>query len=104
VLTQQIGLPPIVGTLTDLGAVLTFFSCFLACITAAARVLFLMGRHGALHSFFGEAHEANQTPHRAVLLTSLAAFIPAVIMAAQGINMFDIYGLIGTVATHAFVT
>ena len=53
-----------------------FFSCFLACITAAARVLFLMGRHGALHSVLGEAHEENQTPHRAVLLSSIAAFCP----------------------------
>ena len=69
VLAQQVGLPPLVGTLTDLGAVVTFFSCFLACITAAARVLFLMGRHGALHSVLGEAHEENQTPHRAVLLS-----------------------------------
>ena len=68
VLAQKAGLPPLVGTLTDLGAVLSFFSCFLACITAAARVLFLMGRHGALHSVLGEAHEENQTPHRAVLL------------------------------------
>jgi amino acid transporter len=104
VLAQQIGLPPIVGTLTDLGAVVTFFSCFLACITAAARVLFLMGRHGALHSVLGEAHEENQTPHRAVLLSSIAAFLPAAIMTLRGLNLFDIYGLIGTLATFGFVT
>jgi len=104
VLAHKAGLPPIVGTLTDLGAVLTFFSCFLACITAAARVLFLMGRHGALHSVFGEAHAENQTPHRAVLVTSIAAFLPAAIMAMRGMGMFDIYGLAGTVATLGFVT
>jgi amino acid transporter len=104
VLTQQVGLPPIMGTLTDLGAVVTFFSCFLACITAAARVLFLMGRHGALHSVLGEAHAANQTPHRAVLLSSIAAFLPAGIMTLLGLNLFDIYGLIGTLATFGFVT
>ena len=93
-----------IGTLTDLGAVVSFFSCFLACITAAARVLFLMGRNGALHSTFGEAHEENQTPHRAVLLTSIAAFLPAGIMTLRGMNLFDIYGLIGTLATFGFVT
>ena len=67
VLAQKVGLPPIVGTLTDLGAVVTFFSCFLACITAAARVLFLMGRNGALHSVLGEAHadESNPASRRA---------------------------------------
>jgi len=104
VLAQQVGLPPIVGTLTDVGAVVTFFSAFLACITAAARVLFLMGRHGALHSMFGEAHEENQTPHRAVLWTSVAAFLPAFIMTMRGMNLFEIYGLIGTLATFGFVT
>ncbi len=104
VLVQQIGLPPIMGTLTDLGAVVTFFSCFLACITASARVLFLMGRHGALHSVLGEAHEENQTPHRAVLLSSIAAFLPAGIMTLLGMNLFEIYGLIGTVSTFGFVT
>ncbi len=95
VLAQKAGFPALVGTLTDLGAVLSFFSCFLACITAAARVLFLMGRHGALHSMLGETHEANQTPHRAVLLSSIAAFLPAAIMTLRGVNLFDIYGLVG---------
>jgi amino acid transporter len=104
VLAQKAGLPPVVGTLTDLGAVLSFFSCFLACITAAARVLFLMGRHGALHSTLGEAHAENQTPHRAVLLSSIAAFLPAAIMSWRGMSLFDIYGLIGTLATFGFVT
>jgi amino acid transporter len=104
VLAGQLGLPPIVGTLTDLGAVLTFFSCFLACITAAARVLFLMSRHGALHSDLGQAHQENQTPHRAVLWSAVGAFLPAVVMTWRGISLFDIYGLLGTLATFGFVT
>ncbi len=104
VLAQKAGLPPLVGTLTDVGAVLSFFSCFLACITAAARLLFLMGRNGALHSELGEAHELNCTPHRAVLLSSIAAFVPAGIMTLRGISLFDIYGLLGTLATFGFVT
>jgi amino acid transporter len=104
VLARKAGLPTWVGTLTDLGAVLSFFSCFLACITAAARVLFLMGRSGALHAVLGETHSNNQTPHRAVLLSSVAAFVPAVIMTLRGVNLFDIYGLIGTLATFGFVT
>ncbi len=103
-LAHKAGLPPIFGTLTDLGAVVSFFSCFLACITAAARVLFLMSRHGALHSVLGKAHESNQTPHRAVLLTSVASFLPAAVLMMRGLNLFDIYGLIGTLATFGFVT
>ncbi len=104
VLARQIGLPPIAGTLTDLGGVVTFFSCFLGCITAGARVLFLMSRHGALHSVLGEAHGENQTPHRAVLWCSLAALVPAAALTLRGTNLFDIYGLLGTVATFGFVT
>jgi amino acid transporter len=104
VLTRQVGLPPLVGTLTDVGAVVTFFACFLACITASARVLFLMSRHGALHAVLGEAHEENQTPHRAVLWCSIAAFIPAAIMTQRGMDLFEIYGLLGTLATFGFVT
>jgi len=104
VLTRQVGLPPLVGTLTDVGAVVTFFACFLACITASARVLFLMSRHGALHSILGEAHEENQTPHRAVLWCSIAAFVPAAIMTQRGMDLFEIYGLLGTLATFGFVT
>ena len=104
VLAHQSGLPPIVGTLTDLGAVVSFFSCFLACITAAARVLFLMGRHGVLHSLLGETHESNQTPHRAVMLSCVAAFLPAGVMTLKSIGLFEIYGLIGTLATFGFVT
>ena len=104
VLAQKAGLPALVGTLTDLGAVVSFFSCFLACITAAARVLFLMGRHGALHAVLGEAHEQKQTPHRAVLLCSIAAFLPAAIMTLRGVNLFEIYGLVGTLATFGFLT
>jgi amino acid transporter len=104
VLAQKAGLPPIIGTLTDLGAVLSFFSCFLACITSAARVLFLMSRHGALHAVLGETHAQNQTPHRAVLLSSIASFLPAAIMTLRGVNLFDIYGLVGTLATFGFVS
>ncbi len=104
VLAAQLGLPPLVGTLTDLGAEITFFCCFLACITASARVLFLMGRQGMLHATLGEAHDENQTPHRAVLLSTVAAFVPAEIMTWRHMNLFDIYGLLGTLATFGFVT
>jgi hypothetical protein len=52
----------------------------------------------------GEAHEENRTPHRAVLLSSIAAFLPAGIMTFRGVNVVDIYGLAGTLATFGFLT
>jgi amino acid transporter len=104
VLAHKAGLPAIIGTLTDVGGVICFFGCTLACLTAAARVLFLMGRQGALHAVLGEAHETNQTPHKAVLLSAVAAFLPAGIMTLRGVGVFEIYGLLGTLATFGFVT
>ncbi len=104
VLARKAGLPPVLGIVIDLGAVVSFFSCILACVTAGARVLFLMGRQGALHALVGETHKSNQTPHRAVLISALAAFLPSGILTLFGVGAFDIYGLIGTVATFGFVT
>ena len=50
VLARNAGLPDVLGLMIDLGALVSFFSCLLACITAGARVLFLMAQKGALHS------------------------------------------------------
>ncbi len=55
-----------IGTLISLGALLSFFACILACINPAARVFFMMARHGLLHASLGSAHELNLTPHTAV--------------------------------------
>jgi amino acid transporter len=102
VLADRAGLSSI-GLLIDIGAVISFFACVLACINAGARVLFLMGRHGIFHSSAGDAHETNETPHIAVTIASVAAFIPAAILSIQGVGDFDIYGWVGTVATLGFI-
>jgi len=104
VLAHKAGLPPLLGVLIDFGAVISFFSCLLACITAAARVLFLMGRHGSMHSQLGAAHKTRQTPHRAVLLSSLATFVPLAFLIVLNVEALDIYGLTGTIATFGFLT
>jgi amino acid transporter len=82
----------------------SFFSCVLACLTAGARVLYLMGQKGALHALLGEAHAANQTPHRAVLISGLAVFLPLGGLVWMGVAPLDIYGLLGTLATFGFLT
>jgi amino acid transporter len=46
----------------------------------------------------------NQTPHRAVFVSGLAAFLPLVFMIPAGISPFDVYGMLGTVATLGFLT
>ena len=94
---------PLLGTLIDVSAVISFFSCALACTTAAARILFDMGRKGDLPFAFGNAHHANRTPHRAVLFAILCAMIPGAVLTARGVGGFDINGWVGTVATFGFL-
>jgi amino acid transporter len=104
VLAHSAGMPAFIGTLISMGALVSFFSCFLACVTASARVLYLMGQKGALHSLLGRAHSSNQTPHRAVTVSGLAAFLPLVALILSGIGPLDVYGLLGTLATFGFLT
>jgi amino acid transporter len=94
---------PFLGILITIGAIISFFACVLASITAGSRVLFLMSRHGLLHQAIGGSHEANKTPHVAVTVSSIIALLPAVLLATYGYGMFDIYGLIGTTATLGFI-
>ncbi|NTW51274.1 MAG: APC family permease [Chlorobiaceae bacterium] len=102
VLADRAGLSSL-GLLIDIGAIVSFFACTLASINAAARILFLMSRHGIFHSLAGNAHQANETPHTAVTIASVIAFFPAAILSIIGVGDFDIYGWVGTVATLGFI-
>jgi amino acid transporter len=104
VMAKVAGLPSLIGIAIDLGALVSFFSCALACITAGARVLFLMGKRGALHSLLGRAHTSNRTPHRAVVVSGVAAFLPLGILTCLGVGASEVYGLTGTLATFGFLT
>jgi len=92
------------GVAIAICAVVSFFACTLACITAAARILFMVGRHGLLPASFGRAHARNRTPHQAVTLSAALTLIPAVYLALRGVGGMDINGFTGTFATYGFVT
>jgi amino acid transporter len=103
-MARSAGMPALIGVVIDMGALVSFFSCVLACITAGARVLFLMGQKGALHSLLGKAHTSNRTPHRAVVVSGVAAFLPLGVLSCLGVAPSEIYGLTGTLATFGFLT
>ena len=103
-MARSAGMPALIGIVIDMGALVSFFSCVLACITAGARVLFLMGQKGALHSLLGRAHTSNRTPHRAVVVCGVAAFLPLGVLTCLGVGPSEIYGLSGTLATFGFLT
>lgn len=89
--------------LISAGAVISFFACTLASITAGARILFLMARHGIFPVALGNAHSTNETPSIAVTVSSVLAFVPAAALAIAGVGPFDIYGWVGAVATYGFI-
>ena len=86
------------------GAVVSFFACTLACITAAARAALLFSAHGTLPVSLGRAHRSNQTPHIAVVVAGFATFLPAAWLTFRHTSGFDLYGWLGTIATFGFVT
>jgi amino acid transporter len=94
---------PILGMLIDLGVLVSLFAGTLACITAAARVLLLMAHNGLAHDSLRATHVRHETPHRAIVITGLAAVLPVAILAARGDSGLDVYGWMGSLATYGFI-
>ena len=51
-----------IGNIITLGAMISAFSCALACVVGAARLIFALGRDGVLPGKLGEVSEARRTP------------------------------------------
>jgi amino acid transporter len=73
-----------VGTLTEVGAMLSAFIVCIACATASTRTVYAMGREGVIPRIFGRTHSRFKTPHYATL---------AVAAAAVGMALISWYGL-----------
>ena len=93
----------ILGTLINIGILLSFFSCTLACINSTARIVFSMARHGLFHDALGDAHEKNETPHIAVALAAIITFLIPTIIYLSGISAFDGQGYFGTLCSFGFL-
>ena len=103
VLAQQAGIS-VLGVVIDAGAMISMFACTLACITAAARVVLQMSHRGLVHGILRRTHARNETPHIAVLITSVGVLLPALVLATRGVSSADIYGWMGSLATYGFIT
>jgi amino acid transporter len=101
-LAISVGLP-FLGVITSICAIVSFFACALACVNAAARVLFTMGRHNIFHASLGNAHATNETPHHSVTTCSIIMLAVCVAMQFGGIGVMDIYNYTGTLATFGFL-
>ena len=54
----------------SIGAMVSFFSLNLSCLNSAARVMFKMGSHSALHQSVSFTHHKNETPHIAIIVVT----------------------------------
>jgi amino acid transporter len=68
------------ATVIDLAAAISAFSCVLGSLSAAARLLFALGRSG-LASRIGDVHPVHGTPSTAVILTGLLCLVGAALWA-----------------------
>jgi amino acid transporter len=102
-LAQQAGVG-FLGELVAYCALFSFFACVLGSINPAARVFFTMARHGLFHSSLGAAHSSNRTPHVAVTMCSLIAFLVPASMSLFHIKLFESMGYLGAIASYGFLT
>jgi len=94
---------PILGTLINVGVLVSLFACTLACVTAAARVLLLMAHNGLAHGTLRNTHQRHETPGPAIVVAGIAAGLPVVVLAARGASGLDVYGWMGSLATYGFI-
>jgi amino acid transporter len=95
---------PRLGPLIDISATVSMFTCTLACVTAAARVLLKMSHNGLVHRSMKATHSRNATPHTAVIVAGILTLLSPAVMAAAKISGENIYDWMGSLATYGFIT
>ncbi len=90
-----------VSAIVYFAAMISVFACCLASITAAARLLFSMGKYRFLHRSMGMVHDTHKTPHRAIVLCGVLA--AALCLALSPAGFLDAFGYAGTLASFGFV-
>lgn len=95
---------PFLSPLITVTTICSFFACTLACITAAARIMYKLGHDGHLHPSCGSTHDRHRTPHIAIFLVTITIVLVTVLMAVFHVGPFDIFGWAGTFATYGFIT
>jgi amino acid transporter len=91
------------GTVINIGILLSFFSCTLASINSTARIMFSMARHGLISDALGQAHVDHRTPHVAVGLSTLITFSVPTALYVSGFSAFECQGYFGTLCSFGFI-
>ena len=99
----QIASVPILKAPLSLGAMLSFFALCLSCISAGGRIVFAMGRHGLFPAATGAAHGVNETPHIAVTVMAILAFVVPTLATLESVVALDLFNYVGTCAAFGFM-
>jgi amino acid transporter len=91
------------GTVINIGILLSFFSCTLASINSSARIVFAMAHHGLIHDALGQSHESNKTPHVAVALIALLTFALPTLLYVNGVSAFNGQEYFATLCSFGFI-
>src|SRR5580693_1916631 len=100
---------PWLGTLVEIGGMLSAFIVCVACATAASRTLFAMGREGVLPGWFSKTNRRFKTPVNATVTVALVATAAAALIgfvypqAAFGGATTTIYFFYATLGTLAVI-
>ncbi|MBI1181758.1 MAG: amino acid permease [Alphaproteobacteria bacterium] len=90
-----------VATAIDLAAALSAFACTLGALSAAARMLFALGRGGGWPAV-GTVHPVHGTPAWAVAACGVLALAALLVIAPQ-VGVANYYGYAGTLGTLALI-
>jgi amino acid transporter len=94
---------PFFGTIVCGGVAMSFFACALGCTNAAARVLYSMAQNGHFFAPMGRAHPHNATPHRAIALIAVVAFLTPAVLLVSGIKLFDCIGYLAQISSFGYI-
>jgi amino acid transporter len=87
----------------SIGAMVSFFSLNLSCLNSAARVMFKMGTHSALHQAVSFTHHKNDTPHIAIIIVTAAmSAIVAGLLTWHRADA-DVFGYVGMFGAFGFL-
>jgi amino acid transporter len=89
-----------IGNIITLGAMVSAFSCALACTVGAARLVYALSRDGVLHGGLAKVSPARRTPTWSTLAVVLAAYVIIVftwaVLRGNPFALFEVAGTIGT--------
>ena len=95
------GVSATVATLVYIGATISCFACALAHLNAFGRMAFSLGRYQFIHKSMGLVHSDHKTPHLALTLGAIIAFLVCAAFSRQAET--DLIGYFGTIATYGFI-